>query len=94
MPEPRKRSRSKKRQKINTPGGKRATHYKKKKKGDTICAICGRSLKGTEKESSTSSKSSKKPERPYGGYICHECLEKEITLEVIRRFPPGEDIKT
>lgn len=92
MPEPRKRSRSKKKRQKNTPGGRNVTHYKRKRKSVPTCAVCGKPLKGAPREHSNKSKASSRPERPYGGYLCQECLQKELTLEVIRRFPPDEEI--
>ncbi|NIQ05051.1 MAG: 50S ribosomal protein L34e [Candidatus Korarchaeota archaeon] len=92
MPEPRKRSRSKKRRQKKTPGGKNVTHYKRKRKGEHICAICGKPLRGTPKEEGNVTKSSRRPDRPYGGYLCQECLQNELSLEIMRRFPPEEEI--
>lgn len=92
MPEPNKRSRSKKRQNRRTPGGKLVTHYKRKKKSAKRCARCGKPLKGTLKEERNASKSTKRPERPYGGYLCQECLKQALQLEVIRRFPPDQNV--
>jgi len=43
------------------------------------CARCGRALRGVRAKGS---KTQKRPERPFGGYLCHSCLESSIRAGV------------
>jgi len=89
MPRPRYRSRSLRRVNVRTPGGRNIIRYEKRHKGFYKCAICGKPLAGVPRDPKKYAKSSRRPERPYGGYICAECLTRELTLEVINRFSKG-----
>jgi len=88
MPAPRHRSRSLRRRKIRTPGGRLVIHYEKRNKGKAHCAICGRELFGVPREPGEYPKSSRRPERPYGGFLCAECLRKYIIRATIEKFAP------
>ena len=83
MVEGRLKSRSYKRKKIRTPGGRLKTVYTRKKPGKAQCGECGRPLAGVprakEKELKKLPKSSRRPERPFGGVLCSICFRKEMT---------------
>jgi len=85
MPAPRYRSRSLRRVKIRTPGGKLVIHYEKRHKKFYRCAICGKPLFGVPREPAKFAKSSRRPERPYGGFLCAECYRKRLVLAVIEQ---------
>ena len=71
------RSRSLRKIKVKTPGGRVVTHYRKKKPQKAHCASCGDVLKGVPKERpykmQNMPKTKKRPERPYGGILCSKC---------------------
>ena len=84
------RSRSLRRVKVKTPGGRVVTHFKKKKPQAAHCAGCGDVLKGVPRERSFKmqkmAKTKKRPERAYGGVLCSKCSralfkEKAKSLE-------------
>jgi large subunit ribosomal protein L34e len=86
MVSPRRRSRSLKRIKIRTPGGKSVVHYERSRKTIARCGRCGAQLNGVPRDVRdlrNLSKSSKRPNRAFGGVLCHKCLE-EIYREIIR----------
>jgi len=70
------------------------THYEKfmyelpeaGKKGIPKCAICKKPLAGTVRNPRDVPKSKKRPNRPYGGYLCAECLHRELTLAIIEKY--------
>lgn len=80
MVRPAYRSRSRRRVYKRTPGGRTVVHYEKRKPSQAKCAICGRPLNGVPRgrpvELRNMAKTEKRPERPYGGYICANCLKK------------------
>lgn len=84
MPRPALRSRSKKRRYVRTPGGDVKIHYKKKKKGVPKCALCKKPLRGVPADPRDLSKTEKRPNRPFGGYLCHKCLENLILKETLK----------
>ncbi|MGQ4833164.1 MAG: 50S ribosomal protein L34e [Candidatus Asgardarchaeia archaeon] len=90
MPAPRYRSRSYRRVKIHTPGGKTRTHYVRRKNRVPSCAVCGKPLGGFGKystaEYSSLSHSKKTVNRPYGGNICPSCLQRIIKASVRSAF--------
>ncbi len=74
--------------KRKTPGKKIVVHYKKKKPKIAKCAICKKPLHGIPRDVSKIrklAKSKKRPNRPYGGYLCSNCL-KELLREKIRKM--------
>ncbi len=83
MPRPALRSRSLRRIKVKLPSGKSGIHYERKRNGVAICAICKRPLNGVKTNKVYKfSKTEKRPERPFGGYICHSCLEKLLKASI------------
>lgn len=85
MPAMRYRSRSYRRRQVRTPGGKTVLRYKKKKTSKHVCAECGKLLHGVPRgrpyEINKLAKSKKRPNRPYGGYLCSECVRKVFKKE-------------
>lgn len=83
MPRPALRSRSLRRVQVRTPGGATVTRYEKKRNGVAVCAICKKPLHGVKTNKVYKfSKTEKRPERPYGGYVCHSCLEKLLKASI------------
>ncbi len=89
MPRPSQRSRSKRRVYVRIPSGKTVIRYEKRHKKFYRCAICGKPLAGVPREPSKVPKNQRRPERAYGGYICAECLRRELTIEIIDSFSKG-----
>ncbi len=87
MVRPALRSRSLRRRKIRTPGGRTASRFEKRRPSPARCAICGRILNGVPRlrpvDLRKLPKTSRRPERPYGGYICPQCLAK-LLKEAVR----------
>ena len=77
MPKPYLRSRSISKIKVRTPSGKVNVHYESKKNSTPKCK-CGKTLNGAKDNFHKHSKSEKKVNRPYGGTLCHSCLERLI----------------
>ncbi|MGB9748240.1 MAG: 50S ribosomal protein L34e [Candidatus Woesearchaeota archaeon] len=73
------KSRSWRRVKVRTPK-KLVTHYKRRKPKKIVCALCKKEIHGVPREFpkklQSMAKTKKRPERPYGGYLCSECLRK------------------
>ena len=86
MPRPRHRTSSFRKIHVRLPGGETVVHYEKRRPGPARCAICGKPLSGVPRlrpvELRKLPKTAKRPERPFGGMICHECLEKLIKKSV------------
>ncbi len=76
------KSRSLRRVKITTPGGKRTIHYRKGKPSKAVCGSCGKELAGVPRERpfriKRLSKTQRRPERPYGGVLCSACTRKTL----------------
>ena len=87
MVRPALRSRSRRRVKVRTPGGRQVTHYEKRKPGPARCARCGRPLAGVPRlrpnRLRRMSKTAKRPERPYGGVLCPSCLAELLRESII-----------
>ena len=87
MPRPAHRTRSRRKVIVRTPGGRVTIHYEPRKPGPAKCAICGKPLNGVPREIPSVlkklAKTEKRPERPYGGYICPECLSR-LLREAVR----------
>ena len=87
MPAPRYRTRLLKKRRMKLPGGRTTTHYKKKKVRKSKCAVCGKLLSGVPRLSPSEMrklpKTQRRPERPYGGYLCSQCLQ-ELTKQAAR----------
>ena len=86
MPRRRYRTHSLRKTHVRTPGGRLVVHYEKRKKGIPKCAICKKPLAGTVRDPRDVPKSKKRPNRPYGGYLCAECLHRELTLAIIEKY--------
>jgi large subunit ribosomal protein L34e len=79
MPRPALRSRSLAKVYKRTPSGKVVIRYRRRKNNSAKCAICKRELNGVKTNNLNKlSKSEKRPERPFGGFLCHKCLESLI----------------
>ena len=89
MPRPMYRSRSLKRRKIRTPGGDLVIHYERRKGDWYKCAICKRPLFGVPKDPRNYPKSARRPERPYGGFLCPDCLKRLLLRAAISKYAPN-----
>ena len=82
MPTPSKKSRSLRRVKVKTPGGKTVMHYRRRKPNAAKCGSCGAVLKGIARERPYKmrkmAKSKKRPTRPYAGVLCSKCLKAKL----------------
>ncbi|MFH1455557.1 MAG: 50S ribosomal protein L34e [archaeon] len=82
MPAPRLRTKTFRKVKVKTPGGKTVLHHRYRKPSKAICAMCKKILPGVSNERPTKmqniAKSKKRPERPYGGVYCSACTRKVI----------------
>ncbi|NOX71994.1 MAG: 50S ribosomal protein L34e [Candidatus Micrarchaeota archaeon] len=89
MPRPALRSTSWIKKKLTTPGGKKVTHYLKRKNSAAKCAVCGKTLNAVPKMAPDKlkklPKTKKRPERPYGGNLCHKCLKEKLMKENIEK---------
>ncbi len=67
---------------VKTPGGRVTIHYRKRKPGKAKCGNCGKPLAGTIRERpykiQNTPKTKKRPERPYGGVLCSKCTRELI----------------
>lgn len=86
MTRPMHRSRTLRRVKRKTPGGKVSMQYKERKPQPAKCANCGAVLKGVARERPYKMKrlpkSAKRPERPFGGNLCSKCSREKIKAEI------------
>lgn len=82
MPAPRYRSRTFRRVKVRTPGGRNVIHYKSRKPAKAQCASCGKPLAGVARlrpyKLRNTAKTKKRPQRPYGGQLCSKCMRTRI----------------
>ncbi|MBU0530824.1 MAG: 50S ribosomal protein L34e [Candidatus Aenigmatarchaeota archaeon] len=82
MPRPALRSRSMRRVKKKTPGGRSVIHYSKKKPKPAVCASCKAKLHGVPRDLPYKigklAKTKKRPERPFGGHLCSKCARHAI----------------
>ncbi len=79
------KSGSKRRRYVRVPGGVARVHHSRFKADVPKCGVCGSPLNGVASGSKgmvKASKTEKRTERPYGGYLCHKCLELLIKLSV------------
>ncbi len=85
MVAPNKRSRSKRRVAVRTPGSKIVTHYKARRPKLGRCFVTGEILKGVPRASAsalhTMAKSKKRPQRPYGGVLSSKAARRLIITE-------------
>lgn len=78
MPRPAQRSRSLRRVKTKTPGGRTVVHYEKKAKGAHRCPVTGLEIGGMNKKVYRFGVSTKAPNRPYGGVYSHKVLARAL----------------
>ena len=71
------KSRSKRRLKVKTPGGKVVIHYKPRTKSKTSCAECGSTLHGVDHKLGLAA-SKRNPSRPFGGVLCSKCTRVAV----------------
>jgi len=87
MPRRSQRSRSLRRLRIKTPGGRSVTHFSRRKNAAAKCAVCKKPLHGVpiarDAGMAKLSKSEKRPERPFGGNLCSSCSRREIKRRLI-----------
>ena len=100
MVRPSMRTRSRRKVKLTTPGGRAVTHFRRKKAGKATCGRCGRPLQGVASGSPTEirglSRSSRIPAKPYAGVLCPGCLDallRYVTrMEVQHAVPEFSDL--
>jgi large subunit ribosomal protein L34e len=82
---PMHKSRSLKRARVRTPGGRTVTRYKRKKTAPHKCALCKNELHGTPSNNPIAlgklKKSQKRPSRPFGGQLCSKCTRDVIAYK-------------
>lgn len=82
MPSGKHKSRTFRRVKIKTPGGKNKTHYRIRKPKKLTCHKCKKPLHGIphliHSKFKNLAKTKKRPQRPFGGVLCSSCSRKEI----------------
>lgn len=82
MRQGKQKSRSLRRIPVTTPGGKKVTHYKKRKPSKAVCGNCQKPLAGVPRERPvkmrTMTKTMKRPQRPFGGVLCSSCTRREL----------------
>ena len=87
MPRPSERSRSLRKLKRTTPGGKRMVHHERRTNVSARCSVCKKLLHGIPRAKksgySNMAKSKKRPDRPYGGSLCSSCMRREIKNKVL-----------
>lgn len=80
------RTRSLRRVKVKTPGGRVKIHYRKRKPKKAHCAVCKNVLLGVPNQRPykmrTMPKTSKRPERIYGGVLCSKCAKNKIISDL------------
>ena len=76
------KSRSFRRRRVKTPGGKVVMHYDRRAPSKLKCALCKKELHGIPRKIpskfSNLPKSKKTVSRPYGGYLCSNCAREKI----------------
>jgi large subunit ribosomal protein L34e len=75
--------------KVKLPSGKIVIKEKGRKAAFAKCAACGKPLQGVPRlrafKMKKLPKSKRRPERPYGGYLCSECM-RELLRERARKI--------
>lgn len=85
MVRPAYRSRSLRRVKTRTPGGRLVVCYEKRFSSPPRCAISGAVLQGMNvKRAKTDHTPIKPPSRPYGGYVAHFVLARALRIATRR----------
>ena len=82
MVRPALRTRSWRRVKKNTPGGKQKLRFEKRNPSPAVCSACKRRLGGVpqarQKRMQKTPKTKKRPERFFGGVLCPSCTKTRI----------------
>ena len=90
MPKRSLRSRSLRKLKVKTPGGRSVIHYGERKNSAAKCAVCKKPLHGTPRARDSGiaklSRTEKRPERPFGGNLCSSCSRREIKRRLLEPF--------
>jgi large subunit ribosomal protein L34e len=80
MPRGMYRSRTLRRVKVRTPGGKVNLHYEQRKPSKAVCTSCQKVLTGVARELphklAKLPKTKRRPERPFGGVLCSRCTRR------------------
>lgn len=80
------KSRSYRRVKVKTPGGRVVIHYRKRLPGKAKC-VCGKELHAVPRlrpyKMRKLAKTKKRPERPYGGVLCSKCMREKIINSLV-----------
>jgi large subunit ribosomal protein L34e len=82
VPRPAYRSRSLRRVKTKTPGGRLVTHYEKRDRGVPRCPVTGLPLGGVNFKAYRFGIPRRAPSRPYGGVLSHRALARALKLAV------------
>ncbi|MEZ0320195.1 MAG: 50S ribosomal protein L34e [Pyrobaculum sp.] len=82
MPRPALRTKSKRKVKVKTPGGRTVVHYEKKAKGVPKCPITKKPLGGMNMKVYRFGISIRAPSRPYGGFYSHKVLARALRIAV------------
>ena len=82
MVRPAYRSRSLRRVHVRIPSGVSVVHYERRKNNPPRCAVCGRVLQGFPKLRKGDHSGHRPPGRPYGGYLCHDCLRRLLKAAI------------
>lgn len=81
------KSRTLRRVKVRTPGGRTVTHYRQRNRQTSKCAVTKKPLRGlprlTNRKFKNLNKSQKTVSRPYGGYMGHDALKTKILEEMV-----------
>ena len=89
MVRPALRSRSFRKMKKNTPGGRVVMHYPKRKNSRAKCGDCGKPLGGVpikrDADIKNIPKTKKRPDRPFGGNLCPACTKQRIKDSLISK---------
>ncbi len=76
------KSRSYRRKRVRTPGGRLVMHYGKRAPQKPKCAVCKKELHGIPRlipsKFRNLPKTSKRVSRLYGGYLCSSCSREKI----------------
>ncbi len=90
MPTPAQRTRSFRKDRVTTPGGKVKIHYSKKQPGIAKCGNCKKPLSGVPRKLPTElkklKKTQKRPDRPYGGTLCSPCTKAKMKSKNMERW--------
>jgi len=75
---------------VRTPGNRLVIHFKEKQVRAARCAICKKPLHGVPRLRASNlkklAKTKKRPERPYGGYLCSECMRNLMRKRLVEEF--------